>query len=229
LYHTKQQLPKQMKKSLYELTKDDWNTLFPIELVEHNPNWKKIYEEEKQNILSSVGKEVILRIEHFGSSSIPKIKSKPYIDILIEIPKELLFNESVIKSFEGFGYSYFKVPERDNINAYMSFGKGYNLEGKKEQIFHIHMCPKENMMWNQIAFRDYLNSNDERARQYEELKIKLSTQYKNDRGAYMLGKTDFINRNIRIDKAINSVHNHAFPAPSPMEQRTEKNSTQKTS
>ncbi|MGB3589964.1 MAG: GrpB family protein, partial [Tunicatimonas sp.] len=67
-----------MKKTLYELTKDDWNTLFPIELVDHNPEWKNIYENERKLILEKIGAKSILRIEHFGSSSIPSIKSKPY-------------------------------------------------------------------------------------------------------------------------------------------------------
>ena len=181
-----------MKKSLYDLSKEDWNSLFPVELVEHNPEWKTIFEKEKVAILGVLDNNIVLRIEHFGSTSIPGIKAKPYIDIIIEIPKELLFDEGIIEKLREIGYTYFKVPERDNIDAYMSFGKGYNLDGKKEQIFHIHMCPKENIMWSQIAFRDYLNANDERARQYEELKIKLGSQFKNDRGAYVLGKTDFI-------------------------------------
>lgn len=189
-----------MKSNLNELTKEDWNTLFPIALVDHNTNWKNIFEEEKRLITSAVKKEAIVRIEHFGSTSIPAIKSKPYIDLIIEIPSALLFNETLIKQFEAIGYSYFMVPERANIEAYMSFGKGYNLNGQKEQIFHIHMCPKENVMWDQIAFRDYLNTHIARAKQYEALKLKLASQYKNDRGAYVLGKTDFINETLNLIK-----------------------------
>lgn len=189
-----------MKSNLNELTKEDWNTLFPIALVDHNTDWKNIFEEEKRLITSTVKKEVIVRIEHFGSTSIPAIKSKPYIDLIIEIPSALLFNETLIKQFEAIGYSYFMVPERANIEAYMSFGKGYNLNGQKEQIFHIHMCPKENVMWDQIAFRDYLNTHIARAKQYEALKLKLASQYKNDRGAYVLGKTDFINETLNLIK-----------------------------
>ncbi|NER15066.1 GrpB family protein [Leptobacterium flavescens] len=193
-----------MKRTLKDLTREEWNKLFPIKLVEHNPDWTGIYEKEKTRIISNVEKEIILRIEHFGSSSIPGIRSKPYIDIMIEIPKELLFSKSVIKPFEDLGYSYFKVPERENIDAYMSFGKGYNLEGKKEQIYHIHMCPKENVMWDQIYFRDYLKSNRERARQYEELKLQLASEFQNDRGAYVLGKTDFIKETIDLINEIKS-------------------------
>lgn len=192
-----------MKSNLNELTKDDWNTLFPIALVNHNPDWKNIFEKEKNLITFTVNKEAILRIEHFGSTSIPAIKSKPYIDLIIEIPSAFLFNETLIKQFEKIGYTHFKVPERANIAAYMSFGKGYNLNGEKEQIFHIHMCPKENLMWDQIAFRDYLNTHLERAKQYETLKLQLAAKFKNDRGAYVLGKTDFINETIRLIKESN--------------------------
>lgn len=187
-----------MKKTLYDLTKDEWNTLFPIELLDHNPEWIKNYEQEKELIIETVGKASILRVEHFGSSSIPSIKSKPYIDIMIEIPKDILFNEKLIAKFTGLGYSHFKVPARADIEAYMSFGKGYNLKGEKEQIFHIHMCPKENVMWKQIDFRDYLNSNIKRAKAYEELKLNLASEFKNDRGSYVLGKTDFVNETIDI-------------------------------
>ncbi len=46
-----------MTKSLKELKKEDWNRLFPIELVDHNPEWKNIYKKEKQRILNKVGKK----------------------------------------------------------------------------------------------------------------------------------------------------------------------------
>ncbi|MEE9362207.1 MAG: GrpB family protein [Cellulophaga sp.] len=187
-----------MKKTLNDLTKEDWNTLFPIKLVDHNPEWKNIYKGEEERILKKVGNEIILRIEHFGSSSIPSIKSKPYIDLMIEISKKKLFNENLIASFTELGYSHFVVPARENIEAYSSFGKGYNIDGIKEQIFHIHMCPKDNVMWKQIGFRDFLNSNPERAKQYESLKLRLASKFKNDRGSYILGKTDFVNETLEI-------------------------------
>ncbi len=189
-----------MKKSLYNLTKEDWNTLFPIELVDHNPTWKDIYAKEKERILETVGKSSIVRIEHFGSTSIPNIKAKPYIDIIIEIPKALLFDKKIIKELESIGYSYFLVPKRDIFDAYMSFGKGYSFTEKKEQIYHIHMCPKDNLMWEQIKFRDYLIENTSRAKEYEKLKLKLATKHKNDRGGYVLSKTDFINETLALIK-----------------------------
>ncbi|MEP0265556.1 GrpB family protein [Dokdonia sp.] len=187
-----------MKKSIYDLTKEDWNTLFPIALVDHNPEWKTIYKQEEKRIIDQLGTNVILQIEHFGSTSIPSIKAKPYIDIIIEISKELLFDDSIIQSFDALGYVYFMVPEREGIDAYMSFGKGYNLDGEKEQIYHIHMCPKDNYMWQQVDFRDYLNTNIDRAKAYEDLKITSASKFKNDRGGYVLSKTDFVNDTLEM-------------------------------
>ena len=187
-----------MKKTLYDLSRDDWNTLFPIELSNHNKDWKQIFEKEKINILNNVDNSFFTNIEHFGSTSIPNIKAKAYIDLFIEIPSELLFDKEVIASFENIGYTYFEVPARDNIEAYMSFGKGYNLEGKREQIYHIHMCSKDNEMHKQLKFRDYLIEHPERAKEYESLKETLASKYRNDRGAYVLGKTNFVKETLEL-------------------------------
>ena len=55
-------------------------------------------------------------------------------------------------------------------------------------------------MWKQIDFRDYLNASEERAKKYENLKFELASKYKNDRGAYILGKTEFINETLELLK-----------------------------
>ena len=180
------------KQNLQDLTREDWNRLFPLELVNHNPEWERLFEKEKKWILDHVDNSYLLRIEHFGSTAIPGIMSKPYIDLIIEIPRESLFDQELIAQFEKIGYTHFEVPEREGIDAYSSFGKGYRLDGLKEQIFHIHMCPANNYMWRQIAFRDYLIKSPKRAQEYEELKLKLISRYSNDRGAYVNGKSGFV-------------------------------------
>jgi GrpB-like predicted nucleotidyltransferase (UPF0157 family) len=185
-----------MSNPLYELKKDDWNRLFPIHLEDHNPEWGNIFEKEKALILSGIERFTPELIEHVGSTSIPGIKAKPYIDLLVVIPKTLLFNEELIEAMEGLGYTYFLVPAMEDIEAYMSFGKGYNLSGEKEQIFHIHMCPADNFMVNQLAFRDFLRFNPQQARAYENLKKEAAIKYRNDRGGYRNSKSEFIRRTL---------------------------------
>ncbi|ATL49999.1 hypothetical protein COR50_21970 [Chitinophaga caeni] len=41
----------------------------------------------------------------------------------------------------------------------------------------------------QIDFRDYLNSNNKRAKEYEDLKLELAFKFRKIRGSYVLEKT----------------------------------------
>lgn len=187
-----------MSNPLYDLKKEDWNRLFPIYLEDHNPDWARIFREEQAQILSGISRFSPELVEHVGSTSIPGIKAKPYIDQLVVIPKSLLFNEELIEAMGALGYTYFLVPAMEEIEAYMSFGKGYNLSGEKEQIFHIHMCPSDNFMVNQLAFRDFLKSNPERAAAYEGLKKEAAIKYRNDRGGYRNSKSEFIRETLDL-------------------------------
>ena len=180
-----------MTKSLDDLTKEEWNTLFPIKLVAHDPNWKNTYQEEEHRIMEKIRAHVI-RIEHVGSTSIPNIQSKPYIDISIEIQPGDLFDEDVIESMQRLGYHFFR--QSGNGTDYMIFVKGYHLGGQKTQIFHVHMCPSGHEMLDQVRFKEYLISNPKSAQEYEQLKLELAIQYKHDRVGYRVAKGDFVKK-----------------------------------
>ena len=191
-----------MHKSLKEFTKQDWDTLFPIKLVKHNPAWAAIFEAEKEKILQAVDDRFFNRIEHFGSSSIPNIQSKPYIDILIEVPTAFLFNEQFIQELESIGYTCLTAPMPEQKEHYMIFAKGYHTDGTMEQVFHIHACPQGHPMLQQIKFRDYLRATPKRAQEYEALKIQLAASFTNDRSGYRIAKTAFIKATLDL------VNNH---------------------
>ncbi len=56
-------------------------------------------------------------------------------------------------------------------------------------------------MVRQIEFRNFLNAHPTHAKKYETLKTELAAKFKNDRGAYVPGKTNFINETLQlIDK-----------------------------
>ena len=177
-------------KQLTDFTKEDWDRLFPIALEPHNPQWKSIFEAEKSQIEEALIAEEDLQVEHFGSTSIPGIASKPYIDMLIVIPSEWLFDPGIIKAMEKLDYQYF---ERTDATAnYMIFVKGYHTDGTTDQVFHIHMCTADNDMADQLAFRDALIADPAKAQAYEELKLQLAKEYKHDRSGYRIAKGAFI-------------------------------------
>ena len=54
---------------------------------------------------------------------------------------------------------------------------------------HIHCYEKnEKEFFQLVGFRDYLNEHEEAAKQYEDLKKKLASDFPEDRVAYTKGK-----------------------------------------
>ena len=52
-----------------------------VVIVDYDPAWPQMYEEEKALILGAMG-ERLLAIEHVGSTSVPGLAAKPIIDII---------------------------------------------------------------------------------------------------------------------------------------------------
>jgi GrpB-like predicted nucleotidyltransferase (UPF0157 family) len=178
-----------MTDQLHNLSSQELGKLFPIILVDHNPEWYKLYDSEREQIIKTLGPDEIQQIEHIGSTAIPAIKSKPSIDILMEISRDAK-DKRIIRGLSSIGYQYIKRDE--NPPPHMMFVKAYTVEGIKGQPYHIHIrYPGD---WDEIHFRDYLLKYPAVAREYENLKLELGRKYRNDREAYTEGKTEFVMR-----------------------------------
>lgn len=175
------------EKELNDMTTEELGQLFPIIISEYNSKWKEYYIEAKKQLLALFTMGEIVRVEHIGSTAIPEIKSKPTIDILLEI-NENTDTKLLIKKIESLGYHY--VPQHDNPPPHIMFARGYTKQGFKGQAYHIHVrYPGD---WHEIRFRDYLLENKDVAKEYEKLKLQLADKYRNDREAYTDAKTKFI-------------------------------------
>src|SRR6185295_18245210 len=56
-----------------------------IEIVAYNPEWPLMFADEKRHLLSCHPRELIRRIEHFGSTAVPNLAAKPIVDMLVEV------------------------------------------------------------------------------------------------------------------------------------------------
>ena len=74
-----------MNKSLSEMTLNELWELFPVILSEHKTYWSDWYAQEKRRIETFLQMPDV-RISHVGSTAVPGIWAKPFIDILVEIP-----------------------------------------------------------------------------------------------------------------------------------------------
>ncbi len=74
-----------------------------ITLVEYDPSWPKLFEQEANRIRSVLGKKA-LQIEHVGSTSVPGLCAKPIIDILLVV-EDSSEEPSYVPALEAAGYT----------------------------------------------------------------------------------------------------------------------------
>jgi GrpB-like predicted nucleotidyltransferase (UPF0157 family) len=186
-----------MTKRVNELTKEEMASLFPVELSSYNIHWPDLYKREQELLVKTLTDNV-LRIEHFGSTSIPNLSAKPTIDILVELPDDETISEHIIEKMKNISYDFFW--QGDEEPPYKLFVKGYNITGVKEQTYHVHMGPGNHKLWDRLYFRDYLKEHGSIAREYEKLKSELAEIHKFDRVAYRIAKTAFVTKITELAK-----------------------------
>ncbi len=156
--------------------------LFPIEIVDYNPQWPDWARDEMARLDRLLGKFAPL-ISHIGSTAIPCIKAKPIIDILVEL--SLNNKDEIITLMEGAGYILMNESDKR-----LAFNKGYTPEGYAQKVYHIHFHEFGDN--KEIAFRDYLRDNPSVAAEYQALKLSLLPEYRHNRDGYTDAKSAFI-------------------------------------
>lgn len=170
-----------------------------VSIVSYDPRWPALFEEEKKNLLSCLPRELIGRVEHFGSTAIPGMAAKPIVDILVEVTSLEDTKAKIVPILEARGYEYFWRPSHgDNIPPFYAWFIKRNPSGIRTH--HIHMVEKDFEQWDRLLFRDYLIEHADVAAEYQSLKLDLATMYPNDRVAYTDGKTEFVIRITQLAK-----------------------------
>lgn len=158
-----------------------------IVLADYDPNWPLLYEVEASRLRQVLSPDKLARIEHFGSTAVPGLTSKPIIDILVGVNDLDKANLAAVPTLESLGYSFwYENPDR----ARMFFVKGLPPNGPR--TYHVHMVELENEIWERLLFRDYLRKHQEEVQSYTELKRNLILMFPEEREAYTEGKTAYI-------------------------------------
>ena len=190
-----------MSKDLSEMTNEELWELFPIILSEHKNEWFEEYQKEADYLVTNIGKDRIIRISHFGSTSVPGLLAKPTIDILLEIveltPDD---RQAFIDKVISLGYNYTYQPS--NPSPHMMFMKGYTPRGFEGQVYHLHV--RHHGDWDELYFCAYLRKHPEVAKAYGDLKLSLLKEFEHDRDGYTNAKTEFIRKyTLRARKELN--------------------------
>lgn len=153
-------------------------------LSNYDPNWISKFDSIKELLLKLFGDKA-LKIEHVGSTSVPGMKAKPLIDILVVVEKlESFEQEKELMTQAGYEWHYYHDP--DGL-TFSKFGPdGEKLEG-------VHLCEESSLWVRQfIVVRDYSRAHPEKAKEYSKLKQKIVEMYPNDYSAYRNAKAPFL-------------------------------------
>ena len=180
------------------LTAGQIGKLFPISIVPYDPDWKMLFEQEKELIERALGEHVASPIEHIGSTSIIGLAAKPTIDIMVEVSNlnhELKLD--ITQKLEKIGYGNMYNSEKEHK---MTFGKGYDEHYSCAQTYHVHIREKGDALQDEIYFRDYLRQNADVCDEYAKLKYVLAQKHRFNREDYTQAKTAFITKITALQK-----------------------------
>ena len=147
--------------------------------------WKTAFEEIKAEIESAIG-DLIIGIEHVGSTSVEGLSAKPCIDIDVIIKDYSVFN-AVVKELEKIGYIHqgdLGIKDREAFKC---------ADKPHLQTHHLYVCPQySEELHRHITFRDFLRSNAEAVKKYSLVKEKAAQLFPNDIDKYIEYKSPCI-------------------------------------
>jgi GrpB-like predicted nucleotidyltransferase (UPF0157 family) len=163
---------------------EDESVIDIIDIKDYDPEWPNAFELEKSRIMKKLG-ELVLEIQHIGSTAVPGISAKPIIDILIAVRDMGRAMECAIK-LADLGYEL--IQSEDDVERLFLF-RGM------PRTHHIHIVEHGSETHRKhVVFRDYLREHADTRNEYDRLKRALAARYRTDRKSYVDSKTDFVER-----------------------------------
>lgn len=164
-----------------------------VAVVPYDPHWPEMFEQERLHLQACLPEDLIKRIEHFGSTAVPGLSAKPIVDILVEVASLDETKQRIVPILESQGYDYFWRPSwGDDTPPFYAWFIKRDKNGNRTH--HIHMVESHFKHWDRLLFRDYLIEHPDVAREYGNLKLRLSGVHQNDRVAYTQAKSEFVRR-----------------------------------
>lgn len=153
----------------------------------HNKRWEEEFRRIKAMLMGCIG-DLIIDIEHVGSTSVEGLIAKPIIDIDIVFDSYDVF-PMIAERLKTIGF----IHEGDNgIGGREAFKRNHEDE---YMPYHLYACPKDSEeLLRHISFREFLKGNADDREAYGNLKKELAERFPRDRNSYMAGKHDCIQR-----------------------------------
>ena len=156
-----------------------------VVVVPYDEKWTAAFEEIKKEIEQTVG-DLIVGIEHVGSTSVEGLSAKPIIDIDIIIKDYSLF-DALLHKLNDIGYIHEGNLGIKDREAFKYLNKPHL------QQHHLYVCPEQSEeLLRHITFRDFLRNNPEAAEKYRIVKERAAQLFPDDIDKYIAYKSTCI-------------------------------------
>ena len=162
-----------------------------VVVLPYDRTWQSDFEDIKREIESAVG-DLMIGIEHVGSTSVEGMSAKPIIDIDVIIQDYAVF-DAVVRRLEAIGY----IHEGDlGIKDREAF-KYANKPHLRQH--HLYVCPQQSEeLHRHITFRDLLAKNPEAVKKYSAVKEKAAQLFPDNIEKYIEYKSPCIEELYRL-------------------------------
>ena len=149
-----------------------------VVVLPYNVQWKDDFEKIKSEIINAIG-DLIIGVEHVGSTSVEGMSAKPCIDIDVII-KDCSAFDIIVSRLEMIGYIYEGNLGIEDREAFKYFNKPHL------RTHHLYVCPqKSEELYRHITFRDFLRSNVDAVKKYSYVKETAARLFPHDIEKYM--------------------------------------------
>jgi GrpB-like predicted nucleotidyltransferase (UPF0157 family) len=154
----------------------------PIVIADYDAAWPLEFERLQARAAAAVG-DLVVAIEHIGSTAVPGLAAKPVIDLVVVVERDDV--EGAVKRLTAIGYVH-----RGNLGVE---GREAFSTPEGERKHHLYVSPTDSdELHAQFAFRDRLRQDRALAAEYEALKRELAIRFRDDRTGYTDAKGDFV-------------------------------------
>ena len=128
-------------------------------VLPYDTAWKTAFEEIKKELEDAIG-DLIIGIEHVGSTAVEGLSAKPCIDIDVIIRDYSIF-DAVVCKLKTIGYIHEGDLGIKDREAFKYSNKPHLLN------HHLYVCPQySEELHRHITFRDFLRNNPEAVKKY---------------------------------------------------------------
>ena len=156
-----------------------------VTVLPYDSAWKSAFEAIKKEIEGAAG-DLILGVEHVGSTSVEGMSAKPCIDLDVVI-RDASVLEAVIARLSAIGYIHegdLGIPGREAFKY---------TDKPHLQTHHLYVCPRDSReLHRHITFREFLKSHPEAVRQYSLVKETAAQLFPDDIDRYIAYKSPCI-------------------------------------